>query len=288
MGTTKRERQKANRAQKLASQVVQEKQDQRKRTFVGLGIVVVAVVVIGGLLYASQGTKSKKSATATTATVATSTSLPPIKSLKFVYGTTACPPTAGAAKPTLKFPAPPKDCLTPGKSYTAEFNTTAGTFAVSLDTAQTPGTTNNFVFLARNKYYDGNKIFRISPGIDILQSGSPHTQDASDPGPGYNLKDEGPMAADGSRGGYKYSTGDLVMARGSGPDGASAQFFLITGPKGSNLDTTGNYVLFGHVSVGLDVLTKIQDSIKVTNQPFTGDGEPNPMVTINSVTITES
>ena len=46
-------------------------------------------------------------------------------------------------------------------------------------------------------------------------------------------------------------------------------------------------MLFGHVTSGLDVLQKIQKSIKVTDQPFPGDGEPNPMVTIKTVTIAE-
>jgi cyclophilin family peptidyl-prolyl cis-trans isomerase len=291
MGTEKRERQKANRAQKMAQQVVVDRKESRRRGIVGFGVVLGAVVVIAGLLWLTSGNDSKKASSATTtSSVPVSTAPPttlPLKKLAFTYGTTACPAADGSAKRTLTFAKAPKDCLTPGKTYEATFDTTAGKVVVELDTTNTPGTVNNFVFLARNHYYDDNKIFRISPGIDILQSGSPKSQDGSDTGPGYALEDEGMMSADGSHGGYKYGPGDLVMARGSGPDSASAQFFFTTGPAASGLDSTGNYVLFGHVTTGLDVLKKIQASIKVTDQPFPGDGEPNPMVTIKSVTITE-
>lgn len=288
MGTAKRERQKANRAQKVASQVVQEKQDQRKRTFVGLAIVVVAVVVIGGLLYASQGSKSKKSATAaTTTTVAPSTTVAPLKQATFTYGTTACPPTDGSAVRTLTFKAPPKKCLTDGKSYTATFDTSAGPVVVALDTTKTPGTANNFVFLASNKYYDGTTIFRANAGIDILQGGSPHTEDGSDPGPGYALQDEGKFNTDATKGNYTYAPGDLAMARSSGPNSASAQFFFITGPNGKNLDAQGTYVVFGHVSQGLDILQKMVSTAKVTDAS-TQDGTPNPAVTVKTVTISSN
>ena len=51
-------------------------------------------------------------------------------------------------------------------------------------------TANNFIFLAGYHYYDGT-VFRTDTSIDIIQGGSPHTQGASDPGPGYTIKDEG-------------------------------------------------------------------------------------------------
>lgn len=288
MGTAKRERQKANRAQKVASQVVQEKQDQRKRTFVGLAIVVVAVVVIGGLLYASQGSKSKKSATVvTTTSVATSTSVAPLKQTKFAFGTTVCPPADGSATRTLTFKAPPENCLTAGKTYTATFDTSAGSVVVALDTTKTPGTANNFVFLARNKYYDGTTIFRANTGIDILQGGSPHSEDGSDTGPGYALQDEGKFDAQATRGNYTYAPGDLAMARSQGPNSASAQFFFVTGPNGKNLDASGTYVVFGHVTQGLDILQKMVSTAKITDAS-SQDGTPNPAVTIKTVTISSN
>lgn len=291
MGTAKRERQKANRAQKMANQAVVDRKEGRRRNLTGLAVVIGAVLVIGVLIWLTSGNKSDKAGASTTttstpaSTVAPTTA--PLSKRTFTFGTTDCPPADGTGKRTLKFAKPPKNCLDPGKSYQATFDTSVGKVVVDLDTKNTPGTVNNFVFLARNHFYDDNKIFRISPGIDILQSGSPHTQDGTDSGPGYALLDEGMMSADGSRGNYTYQGGELVMARSSGPNSAGAQFFFTTGSKASGLDSTGNYVLFGHVTAGLPVLQKIQSSIKVTDQPFPGDGEPNPMVTIKTVTITE-
>lgn len=77
------------------------------------------------------------------------------------------------------------------------------------------------------------------------------------------------------------------MGRSYGPDGGGGQYFITTGPASVDLNSTGNYVVFGHVTSGLDVLQKIRASVKVTDQPNPGDGVPNPMVTIKSVTIAE-
>ena len=287
MGTEKRARQKANRAQKVAQQQVQEKREGVRRGIVGFGVVVALVAVIAGLIYVSSDHSKSSTAAGTTTTsapTAPSTTEPKLVATKFTYGTTPCPPTDGSAKRTLTFNAPPKNCLQPGKSYTATFDTTAGKIVVDLDTKKTPGTSNNFVFLARNQYYNDTKLFRVNSGIDIVQGGSPHTQDNSDPGPGYQLLDEGKFNADASRGNYTYAPGDLVMARTSGPNGASAQFFFVTGPNGSQLDAQGTYVVFGHVTQGLDVLQKMVTTAKVDQ---TGEGTPNPPVTVKQVTITE-
>ena len=286
MGTAKRERQKANRQQKLASQAVQDRHEQRRKGLLSFAVIVAVVVVIGGLLYLSSNKKSSNSASTTTTTPSSTTVSDKLVARTFTYGTTPCPPADGSATRTIDFKAPPKNCLTAGKSYTATFDTTAGKIVVDLDTTKTPGTANNFVFLADYHYYDDTKIFRANAGIDILQGGSPHSQDAGDAGPGYSLKDEGSFNADSSKGGYTYKAGDLVMARASGPDSASAQYFFVTGPKASNLDAQGVYVVFGHVSQGLDILQKMVSTAKVTD-PSTQDGTPNPPVTVKTVTITE-
>lgn len=290
MGTEKRERQKANRAARLQAEAAQEKQDSRRRGVIGFGVVVVAVAVIVGLIYLTKDdSKSSTSASGTTLpvdeqTTAPPTSAPKLAATEFTYGTTACPPAEGTDEPVLSFDDAPKNCLEAGKAYTATFDTTAGTIVVDLDVDNTPGTANNFVFLARNRYYDDTKLFRVNSGIDIIQGGSPHTQSSADPGPGYQLLDEGEFSADATRGGYTYAPGDLVMARTSQPNGAGAQFFFVTGPNGSGLDSQGTYVVFGHVTEGLDILQKIVASADVDAN---GEGAPKPEVTVESVTITQ-
>lgn len=295
MGTEKRARQKANRSAKLQAEAVQEKQDTRRRGVIGFGVVVIAVAVIVGLIYLGRSDSSDTTSNSTT-TAAPDTTAPPTTTAElaktaFTFGTTACPPVGGADKPTLTFDAPPENCLEAGKTYTATFDTTAGNIVVELDTEDTPGTANNFVFLARHQYYDNTQLFRVNTGIDIIQGGSPHTQSSADPGPGYSLKDEGEFSKDRTQGGYTYKAGDLVMARASKPDGAGAQFFFVTGEKGSGLDAgqpmpgAGTYVVFGHVTEGLEALQKIVATAQVDSS---GEGAPKPEVTVKSVRITQN
>jgi cyclophilin family peptidyl-prolyl cis-trans isomerase len=131
------------------------------------------------------------------------------------------------------------------------------------------------VQLAGWGYYDGTQLFRTDTSIGIIQGGSPHTEDASDPGPGFTIPDEGS--------GFTYQPGQIVMARGSGANSASAQFFFTVDDKASQLNGQGTYVVFGTVSEGLDVLQKIL----ATNVEGSGGlgGSPNPPVTITQVII---
>jgi cyclophilin family peptidyl-prolyl cis-trans isomerase len=189
---------------------------------------------------------------------------------------TKCPAADGSSPRTLTFAAAPPMCIDKSKSYTATFDTSEGTIVVALDTKNTPETVNNFVVLSRYHYYDGTQIFRTDPSIDIIQGGGPHSEDGSDPGPGYYIKDEGS--------GYKYSAGDLVMARDQ--TGGAAEFFFGTGPNVADLNSQGTYVTFGHTTSGLDVLQKII-ALNVAD-PSTGSGKPSRTVTINTVKITQS
>ncbi|MEY2456357.1 MAG: peptidyl-prolyl cis-trans isomerase [Acidimicrobiaceae bacterium] len=301
MGTAKRERQKQGRQVRLEQAIADQKRKQRMRSLRNVGLIIVAIVV--ALLVTSRffggdsktpvaTTASSSSAdTATSTTLATSTTAgSSAPAAAFTYGSGACPNADGSSPRTIDFTAAPQLCIDPAKTYVATFDTTAGTVKVKLDPTTTPGTTNNFVVLSRYHYYDNTTIFRTSASIGIIQGGSPHGNTNSDKGPGYDLLDEGfdfnslPGAAtkQNSGGPYKYVAGDLVMARSARANGASAQFFFGATDAVSNLDSQGVYVKFGATTEGLDVLKKILDS------GGAGDAAPNPAVTINTVTITES
>ena len=190
-----------------------------------------------------------------------------------------CAPDTKPDEPIIDYQGPFPDCLDPGVTYTAVFDTTEGEIRVELDTDDTPDTVNNFVNLARNGYYDGTTIFRTDTSIDIIQGGSPHTEDPSDPGPGYTIPDEGS--------GYAYEPGQLVMARTAAPNSASAQFFFVAGPDAPALDAQGNYVVFGQAdAAGIDVLESILD-LNVDDIASGLGGAPLRTVTIDSVTIDE-
>ena len=192
------------------------------------------------------------------------------------YGSGPCAPAERTDEAVLNFAEAPGLCIDVTAAHTAVFDTSAGTVRVALDAARTPGTVNNFVNLARFGYYDATLIHRSDPSIGILQGGSPHTGDASDPGPGYVVWDEGS--------GFSYRPGQLVMARTSGPDSADAQFFFTVTEAAALLDGDGTYVVFGEVLEGLDVLVDILGShLAETGNDF--GGAPDPPVVVNSITI---
>jgi peptidyl-prolyl cis-trans isomerase B (cyclophilin B) len=281
VGTAKRERQKAGRQARLQALQAQQAKQKRNRTVLRVGGFVVAFLAVVTLIAVfTHHSSSNNASTATTAPAVTDSVAPATtasgptttaKAAPFPYGTGACPPATGAPAPVTSFAQPFQKCLATGKTYSAVFDTSEGTIGVLLDTTRTPGTTNNFVSLARSKYYDGTTIFRTAPNIDIIQGGGKTNTDT----PGYAIPDEG--------GKFTYTEGLLVMARTSQPNSGGAQWFFTSGPKVSALDGQGTYVVFGKVTAGLDVIKKIQ---ALSDDPT--DGKPKTAVTVKSVTIQEN
>lgn len=192
------------------------------------------------------------------------------------YGSGPCAPPEGAAEPELDFDGAPMRCIDPSMPHTAVFDTSRGVVRVALDVANVPGTVNSFVNLARFGYYDDTLVHRSAPSIGILQGGSPHTNTAADPGPGYTLWDEGT--------GFTYRPGQLVMARRGEPNSAGAQYFFTVTADAGLLDGQGTYVVFGEVIEGLDVLSDILAShVDEPDNPL--GGAPDPPVVVDSVTI---
>ena len=201
-----------------------------------------------------------------------------------------CPPPDGSGPRYFDFEGPQPMCIDPGARYVAVFDTSEGEMRFELTAADTPGTVNNFVTLARWGYYHHTLLFRTDPSIDIIQGGSPHTNSASDPGPGYTIPDEPAFDVDPDTGQpsgpYRYEPGQLVMARSSGLDSAGAQFFITTGPDASRLDGQGTYVVFGSTdAAGLAVAQSII-GLHVAGGSL--GGAPSRPVIVRSVTIEET
>lgn len=286
MGTNKRERQKELHRAKLDSARATERRATRVRRIAGVGI---AILVVAGFAFAVNVVQDDDADVAAGTPQnslpgdvdTTDTTAPDLVEREFVYGTTPC--AAPDAEVQIDFADGFENCLDPAKSYTAKFTTNLGDIVVELDTERTPGTTNNFVNLARHKYYDGSLIFRIDSSIDIAQGGSPHTNDNSDPGPGYTITDEGgAFDAGGTLGPFTYLPGQLVMARSAGPDSAGAQYFFTLGPNVAALDSQGTYVTFGQVTEGLDILGAML-SLEDPENP----GVPSRLLAVETLTITE-
>ena len=177
------------------------------------------------------------------------------------------PPFDGSAPKQQKFTSPPEMGIDPTKRYTATMETSMGTIVISLDPINAPKTTNNFVFLALNHYYDGIIFHRIIKGF-VCQGGDP--QGSGMGGPGYRFEDELPKPG-------KYAIGSLAMAN-AGPNTNGSQFFIISGQSGCTLPPL--YSLFGQVVKGLNVVEAMQ------NVETDGRDRPRTDVVINSVTIT--
>jgi cyclophilin family peptidyl-prolyl cis-trans isomerase len=278
--TDKRERQREGQRVRQEYLRAQRKKARLRRQVVTL-VVLVALVLGISLLVTAGGDNGGD--TPTTEAPQTLPTAKPVADETEVKGDTPCPPADGTAKPTYKFEKPPPMCIDPAKTYVAKMTTSEGVVEITLDTQKAPKTANNFVVLSRYHYFDGTALFRTNTGISIIQGGSPHTQDNADPGPGYTIEDEGA--------GFKYTEGDVVMARSQAPNSASAQFFFAAGPETSQLDSQGNYVTFGKVTKGLDVVKKIlklhEDDPQMAAQGQTGEGKPGKLVTVKTVEIVE-
>src|ERR1041384_5888320 len=86
-----------------------------------------------------------------------------------------------------QYSAPPAMSIDAAKSYTVTFDTSKGKIVCDLFAKDAPMTVNNFVFLARDKFYDGTKFHRVIPTF-MIQGGDPLGTGTG--GPGYRFADE--------------------------------------------------------------------------------------------------
>ena len=141
----------------------------------------------------------------------------------------------------------PEMQIDPTLSYEATIATEKGDIVVELDAEAAPETVNNFVFLAREGFYDGLTFHRVEPGF-VIQGGDPTGSGAG--GPGYTVPAEI---------GLKHVKGAIAMARQGdqvNPERASSgSQFYITLAETPHLD--GAYTVFGEVVEGMDVVESI-------------------------------
>jgi cyclophilin family peptidyl-prolyl cis-trans isomerase len=163
------------------------------------------------------------------------------------------------------YPAPPAMTIDPAHKYTATLETTAGTMTAELFPKEVPNTVNNFVFLARDGFYNDVIFHRVISGF-MIQGGDPTGTGRG--GPGYKFRDE-PVSR-------PYSRGILAMAN-AGPNTNGSQFFVMH----ADYKLPPSYTIFGKLTGGEDVLDKIASS------PTGAQDRPAQPVTINSITIAE-
>jgi cyclophilin family peptidyl-prolyl cis-trans isomerase len=163
------------------------------------------------------------------------------------------------------YAGPPAQSIDPAHKYTANIKTSAGDMKAELFPMDAPRTVNNFVFLARDGFYDGVIFHRVISGF-MIQGGDPTGTGTG--GPGYRFDDE-PVSR-------SYKRGILAMAN-AGPNTNGSQFFVMHADYG----LPPSYTIFGQLTEGHDVLDKIATASKDSSD------RPHDPVTINSVEITE-
>jgi peptidyl-prolyl cis-trans isomerase B (cyclophilin B) len=144
-----------------------------------------------------------------------------------------------------QYAAAPAMTIDPKKKYSAKLDTSKGLIVCDLFAKDAPKTVNNFVFLAREGFYDGTVFHRVIADF-MVQGGDPTASGSG--GPGYRFEDE-------TRGNpNKHKVGSLSMAN-AGPNTNGSQFF-ITHIVTDWLD--GKHTVFGQVTDGQDVINKIK------------------------------
>jgi cyclophilin family peptidyl-prolyl cis-trans isomerase len=166
-----------------------------------------------------------------------------------------------------QYSTPPELTIDLRKVYTATLDTNHGEIVIELDVVRSPQTVNNFIFLARDGFYDGVVFHRVIENF-MIQGGDPTGTGMG--GPGYKFRDE-------IEGAGSYNRGTVAMAN-SGPHTNGSQFFICHTDTG----LPHSYTIFGKVTSGIDTV----DSIATTSTD--GSDRPQSDVMINTVTITES
>lgn len=290
MSTEKRDRQRQNRARRIAEAEEEARSAAaKKRTTMLGGSILAAVAIVGGIFLISRSRGDDIIDVAPPATVTPDSAgttvvdepeiePPPVitvpESGGSIDGAAECPPDDGSGDRITSFGEAPPMCIDVTKSYTAEINTNKGVFIIDLDAEAAPATVNNFVTLARYNYYDGVAFHRVMPGF-VVQGGDAVGPNPGSGGPGYRFEDE----LQGGEGPF-YEIGSVAMAN-SGPNTNGSQFFVVTGDNGAALPDL--YNRFGSVSTGFDVV----EAIEAIGSPD-GSGQPLEEVIIESVTIIES
>ena len=168
--------------------------------------------------------------------------------------------------PAKKYSAPPAMTIDAKKTYRARLHTDQGVIEVDLYAAQVPKTVNNFVFLAREGFYDGVKFHRVIANF-MAQTGDPTGTGKG--GPGYDFADEFHPT-------LKHAGPGVLSMANAGPNTNGSQFFL-THVATPWLD--GKHSVFGKVRDGMVVLQAIP--------PRDPDMPQAPAVTIQRIEILE-
>jgi cyclophilin family peptidyl-prolyl cis-trans isomerase len=161
---------------------------------------------------------------------------------------------------------PPEFVINLKKKYSATLNTDLGNIVLDLFADKAPTMVNNFIFLAREGFYDGTIFHRVISGF-MAQGGDPTGTGRG--GPGYRFTDEFHTS-------LKHDKPGILSMANAGPGTNGSQFFITHVPTPH---LNNKHSVFGQVVSGMDVLLSIpeRDPSKVNS----------PAVKLNKITIQE-
>ena len=139
-----------------------------------------------------------------------------------------------------QYDAPPPVSIDQSKSYTATFKTEKGDIVIELFDDQAPVTVNNFVFLARDGFYDNTTFHRVIANF-MAQGGDPTGTGRG--GPGYRFEDE-------FHPGLKHDKPGILSMANAGPNTNGSQFFICL----ASVNLPHSYTIFGQVTAGMDAV----------------------------------
>ena len=156
------------------------------------------------------------------------------------------------------YTSPPEMAIDPNQFYYATLKTDRGDVKVQLFADRAPQTVNNFVYLAREGFYDNTTFHRVLDGF-MAQAGDPTGTGAG--GPGYQFEDE--FALD-----LVFDRPGLLAMANSGPATNGSQFFVTFAPTEW---LSGMHTIFGEVVEGQEVLDQLTRRDPQTLPDFPGD-----------------
>jgi peptidyl-prolyl cis-trans isomerase B (cyclophilin B) len=155
-----------------------------------------------------------------------------------------------------QYKSAPEMAIDPSKKFTATFKTSRGEIVCDLFAKDAPKTVNNFVFLAKDKFYDGLNFHRVINDF-MVQGGCPEGSGRG--GPGYKFEDEVKNNPN------KHKVGSLSMAN-AGPNTNGSQFFI------THIATdwlNGKHTVFGQVTKGQEIVDSIKQGDKLESVTIT-------------------
>jgi len=254
----RRARKQANKTQAREERYSSWRRARRRAWIARIVIIALVMGLVGGGAVALFGGDSDSADSADSADDATTSSTGPETTttlspeLAAIECSTDVPESASGERPS--FDAPPEIEIDETKKYRATMETSCGTIVFDMDPSdpeQAVSGINNFVFLARQGFYDGLTFHRVVTDF-VIQGGDPSGDGTGGPGYDFGSPDDVPQ-------GITYEIGDLAYANSGATESSGSQFFFITGPTGPTaLNPQATFIKFGVVTEGLAVAQRIE------------------------------